>query len=136
MHHLEQSDGAKPTPGVGCNSQYKLYEKTSQLGTLILENLFTFGAFLNAFPDFPRVMVGPQNPLRVIQDDTATLVCSVDSKPVTNEIKWTKNDRFIATSHKHVISRVNLDDAGTYICSADNGLGQSGHGQVILDVLH
>ncbi len=44
------------------------------------------------------------------------------------EVRWTRNGRFIATARTHVIPRVTLDDAGTYVCSADNGLGHTGEG--------
>jgi echinoid protein len=68
--------------------------------------------------------VGPENPLRVEVDDTAQLSCQVDSKPPVNSVKWIRNERFIDTHFKHTIPRVSLEDAGSYVCSADNGLGQ------------
>ena len=91
---------------------------------------------LTFFLDFPRVTVGPENPLRVEKDETAHLACSVDAKPAVLNVKWTRNGRFIDTNFKHTIPRVALKDSGSYTCSADNGLGQVGKSELILDVLH
>ena len=76
--------------------------------------------------DFPRITVGPENPVRVERDETAELNCEVDSKPAVTEVKWMRNDRFINVNFKHLIPRANLKDAGTYKCQADNGLGEVG----------
>ena len=76
------------------------------------------------FPDYPRVTVGPENPIRVERDDTAELFCEVDSKPRVAEVRWVRDNRFIQTNFRHLIPRANLKDAGPYICNADNGLGQ------------
>ena len=86
--------------------------------------------------DFPRVEVGPENPLRVERDATANLQCSVDAKPKVNKVRWMRNGRFIATAFTHTIHRVTLDDAGKYTCTADNGLGQAGEAEIVLDVLY
>ena len=75
-------------------------------------------------PDYPRVTVGPENPIRVERDDTAELVCNVDSKPMVQEVRWVRDNRFVQTHFKHLIPRANLKDAGPYICNADNNLGQ------------
>ncbi|XP_068085269.1 cell adhesion molecule Dscam2 [Anabrus simplex] len=85
---------------------------------------------------FPRVKVGPDNPVRVERDGTAVLQCTVDAKPKVNSVRWSRNGRFIATTLTHTISRVTLQDAGKYTCSADNGLGQTGEAEVTLDVLY
>ena len=58
--------------------------------------------------DFPRVVVGPENPLKVEKDETAQLECAVDSKPSVSTVKWTRNGRFIDTHFKHTIPRVTL----------------------------
>jgi echinoid protein len=68
--------------------------------------------------------VGPENPLKVEKDDTAQLECLVDAKPTVSMVKWTRNGRFIDTHFKHTIPRVTLQDSGSYVCSADNSLGQ------------
>ena len=80
--------------------------------------------------------VGPENPIRVERDDTAELFCEVDSKPKVHEVRWVRDGRFIQTNFRNLISRANLKDAGPYICSADNGLGQVGKAEVNLDVLY
>ncbi len=63
---------------------------------------------LTFIPDFPRVSVGPENPMRVERDETAQLECSVDAKPAVNSVKWTRTGRFIDTNFKHTIPRVTL----------------------------
>ena len=88
------------------------------------------------FSDFPRVTVGPENPLKVEKDDTAQLECLVDAKPTVSMVKWTRNGRFIDTHFKHTIPRVTLQDSGSYVCSADNSLGQVGEMELKLDVLY
>lgn len=60
--------------------------------------------------------------------------CNVDAKPRVNSVKWTRNGRFFATSFTHTINRVTLQDAGKYTCIADNGLGQTGEADLMLDV--
>eukprot|EP00096_Caligus_rogercresseyi_P007210 TRINITY_DN2500_c0_g1_i2.p1 TRINITY_DN2500_c0_g1~~TRINITY_DN2500_c0_g1_i2.p1 ORF type:complete len:1139 (+),score=219.87 TRINITY_DN2500_c0_g1_i2:255-3671(+) len=85
---------------------------------------------------FPRVTVGPENPLKVEKDETASLECNVDSKPRVNSVKWTREGRFINTDFKHTIPRVSLSDAGSYLCSADNDLGRVGESELKLDVLY
>ncbi len=80
--------------------------------------------------------VGPANPLKVEKDETAELECMVDAKPGVSSVKWTRAGRFIDTNFKHVIPRATLQDAGAYVCSADNGLGQAGSSELMLDVLH
>ena len=80
--------------------------------------------------------VGPENPLRVEKDDTAKLECGVDAKPKVNSVKWERNGRFIDTLFMHTIPRVTLQDSGTYVCSADNGLGRVGKTDLKLEVLY
>ena len=77
-----------------------------------------------SIPDYPRVTVGPENPIRVERDDTAELFCQVDSKPPVEEVRWVRDIRFVQTQFRHLIPRANLKDEGIYICNADNGLGQ------------
>ena len=80
--------------------------------------------------------VGPENPLLVERDETAQLDCRVDAKPRVNSVKWERNGIFIETQKKHTIPRVTVQDAGTYVCSADNGLGRVGKSELKLDVLY
>ncbi|XP_046591398.1 hemicentin-2 isoform X1 [Neodiprion lecontei] len=85
---------------------------------------------------FPRVTVGPENPLKVEANGTATLVCDVDSKPTVGSVRWMRDSSFIATTFRHVIPKVTLQDAGTYSCQADNGLERKGENSLTLDVLY
>ena len=47
-----------------------------------------------------------------------------------------RDGRFIDTHFKHTIPRVTLQDAGSYTCSADNGLGKDGKKELQVDVLY
>ncbi|XP_030027514.2 hemicentin-1 isoform X2 [Manduca sexta] len=84
---------------------------------------------------FPRVEVGPENPLRVEIDGTATMDCKVDAKPKVSSVRWTRNGKYIANSFTHTIQGVTVQDAGKYTCTADNGLGRPGEKEIYLDVL-
>lgn len=77
-------------------------------------------------PDFPRVEIGPENPLRLEKEGSVTLQCIVDAKPRVNSVRWERNGRFIATTFTYALQKVTVADAGEYTCSADNGLGQPG----------
>ncbi|CAH2076216.1 unnamed protein product, partial [Iphiclides podalirius] len=85
---------------------------------------------------FPRVEVGPENPLRVEVDGTATMECKVDAKPKVTSVRWTRNGKYISNSFSHTIQGVAVQDAGQYTCSADNGLGRPGEKEITLDVLY
>ncbi|XP_066252109.1 hemicentin-1 isoform X1 [Euwallacea similis] len=85
---------------------------------------------------FPRVVVGPENPLRIERDSKATLECNVDAKPKVSGVRWMRNSRFISSSYNHEIRRVSIQDSGKYTCSADNGLGKVGEQDIFLDVLY
>jgi len=83
---------------------------------------------------FPDVTVGPDNPYRVELDHTAEMRCAVDSKPATDSVRWEYSGRFIDTNFRHIIPQVSLQDAGSYYCSGDNGLGHVDKEELILDV--
>lgn len=100
------------------------------------EKLISHNFLSLSFTDYPRVDIGPENPLRVERDGTAKLECRVDSKPKVTNVRWTRNARFISSSFTHTIHRVSLQDAGEYECTADNGLGRNGVQKVALDVLY
>ncbi|XP_032688489.1 hemicentin-2-like isoform X2 [Odontomachus brunneus] len=85
---------------------------------------------------FPRVTVGPENPMKVEVNGTANIICHVDSKPKVTNVRWTRDGTFIDTNFQHVISKVTLQDAGTYTCLADNGLQKRGESSLLLDVLY
>lgn len=76
--------------------------------------------------DFPRVEIGPENPLRLEKEGSVTLQCNVEAKPRVNSVRWERNGRFIATTFTYALQKVTVADAGEYTCSADNGLGQPG----------
>jgi echinoid protein len=88
------------------------------------------------FTDHPRVEVGPENPLQVERDTTAILECNVDAKPKVTSVSWYRDGRFISNSFIHTIQRISVQDAGKYVCNADNGLGMAGEKELILDVLY
>lgn len=69
-------------------------------------------------------------------DHSATLTCTADAKPPVSNVRWTRGGRFIGTVSSHKIERVSLDDAGRYVCQADNGLGHLREAEVTLDVLY
>ncbi|ODM93874.1 Hemicentin-2, partial [Orchesella cincta] len=85
---------------------------------------------------YPRVKVGPENPLRVEKGSEAKLTCNVDSKPAVSSVKWTRNGRFSETSFTYNIPSVSIQEQGSYACTADNGLGQSGEADLTLEVLY
>ncbi|KAI8042722.1 hypothetical protein M5D96_004039, partial [Drosophila gunungcola] len=70
--------------------------------------------------DYPRVEVGPQNPLRVERDHVAKLECRVDAKPMVSNVRWSRNGQYVSATPIHTIYRVNRHHAGKYTCSADN----------------
>ncbi|KAJ8941497.1 hypothetical protein NQ318_005220 [Aromia moschata] len=97
----------------------------------------------------PRVEVGPENPLRVERDSQATLQCTVDAKPKVTTVRWTRNNRFISSSHNHILHRTSNgavsvqsvlkfsgkarpngnellpSDRGVYTCSFENEVKKS-----------
>lgn len=103
---------------------------------LICIFLLSFFCSLFKTTDYPRVEIGPENPLQVERDSTAKLECHVDAKPKVSNVRWTRNGRFISSSMTYAIPRVTHQDAGKYACSADNGLGKLGEQEIFLDVLY
>lgn len=83
----------------------------------------------------PRVTVSA-SPSSAEKGSRVEMVCQVDAKPAVYSVHWKKGNRFVATSFNHSLDKVSLDDDGTYVCSADNGLGQLGESQLQLDVLY
>lgn len=86
--------------------------------------------------DYPRITIGPANPMRVERDQPATLTCDVDAKPPVQNVRWTRAGRFIDTRKTLVIPKATEEHAGRYICQADNGLGILREREVTLDVLY
>ncbi|SPP78968.1 blast:Hemicentin-1 [Drosophila guanche] len=85
---------------------------------------------------YPRVEVGPQNPMRIERDHVAKLECRVDAKPMVSNVRWSRNGQYVSATPVHTIYRVNRHHAGKYTCSADNGLGKTGEKDIVLDVLY
>ena len=85
---------------------------------------------------FPRVSVGPGNPLNVKAGGNTILTCLVDSKPKVSTVRWMKDGSFIAVSFNHRIPIVTLQDSGNYTCIADNNLGKHGESTLSLQVLY
>lgn len=79
--------------------------------------------------------VCPVDTFRVELDGTANMECKVDAKPKVTGVRWTKDGKLISNSFIHKIQGVTIQDAGKYICSADNGLGHQGENEIYLDVL-
>ena len=66
---------------------------------------------MKSISDFPDVSVGPDNPYRVELEQTAEVVCRVDSKPPTETVRWEFSGRFIDTNFRHVIPQVNKPES-------------------------
>lgn len=52
-----------------------------------------------------------------------------------NNVRWTRNGRFVSSSFVYTIHRVSIQDGGEYECTADNGLGRTGSQKINVDVL-
>lgn len=85
---------------------------------------------------FPRVTVGPDDPVRVEVNGTVNIVCHVESKPMVHSVRWMRDNTFIATTFQYMIQKVVLQDAGKYTCEANNNLGKRGEASLMLDVLY
>ncbi|XP_052864256.1 kin of IRRE-like protein 3 [Anopheles cruzii] len=119
----------------GIRSGGRLDKKRCSVGALFAGESQSKALKLQKF-HYPRVEIGPENPLSVERDQTAKLECNIDAKPKPETVKWTRNGRFISSHPTHTIHRVSLQDAGRYTCSADNGLGKVGEQEITLNVLY
>ena len=63
-------------------------------------------------------------------------LAQVDSNPSVSSVRWTRAGRYIATTFRHVIPTLGLQDTGLYTCEADNNLGHVGSAQLNVSVLH
>lgn len=93
------------------------------------------------FTDYPRVTIGPRNPARAEAGTNAELWCEAEAKPAVVGVRWARrraDGRETLLSHQPrlLLDSVTIDDAGTYVCRADNGLGRGGEATVDLDILH
>ena len=74
--------------------------------------------------------------MRVELGNPATITCEVDAKPPVKNVRWTRGSRFIDTRQTLRIEQAEKEDAGRYICQADNGLGILRENEITLDVLY
>ena len=64
----------------------------------------------------------PQN---VTVNETNSIVMSCDASGFpTPSLTWTKNGKFVSQLKQLNIQRSNRSDAGMYVCTASNGVGQ------------
>ncbi|XP_076340244.1 cell adhesion molecule Dscam1-like isoform X1 [Tachypleus tridentatus] len=85
---------------------------------------------------FPRVTVGPYNPLNILLDKEAILTCSVVANPSVHSVRWVKDNQLLSNAYNYTISAVTPGDSGTYTCIADNGVGKASQGNLELSVLY
>lgn len=72
----------------------------------------------------------------MIEGEDVSLTCDVDAKPPVQNVRWMRGGDFIQTTRTLSLRDVSLDDAGRYICQADNNLGHPGEAEVTVDVLY
>ncbi|CAL4088411.1 unnamed protein product, partial [Meganyctiphanes norvegica] len=85
---------------------------------------------------YPRITIGPANPLKVELGSTLSMNCHADAKPPVSNVRWTRAGRFLETKNTFSKMNVEMDDAGRYICLADNGLGVTKEEEITVDVLY
>ncbi|CAL4088052.1 unnamed protein product [Meganyctiphanes norvegica] len=85
---------------------------------------------------YPRITVGPANPLKVELGGLLSMTCQADAKPPVSNVRWTRAGRFLETKNTFSKMNVEMDDAGRYICLADNGLGVTKENEITVDVLY
>ncbi|CAL4133836.1 unnamed protein product, partial [Meganyctiphanes norvegica] len=85
---------------------------------------------------FPRITIRPANLLKVELGSILSINCHADAKPPVSHVRWTRAGRLLET--KNIFSKMNveMDDAGRYICLADNGLGVIKEEEITVDVLY
>lgn len=84
----------------------------------------------------PRITVGPYNPVNVMADSDAHLVCSVVATPPVRTVRWLKNGHLLSNTPNHTIVSVTPEDSGIYTCVADNGIGEPTQANLELSVLY
>ena len=85
----------------------------------------------------PRITVLPARQSRITLGTNFTLTCNASGDPTPN-IAWTKEGRtaaqFNVSGHKLDLVNVNVDDVGSYKCTADNGYGTPATSLAVVDV--
>ena len=85
----------------------------------------------------PRITVLPARQSRITLGTNFTLTCNASGDPTPN-ITWTKEGRtaaqFNVSGHKLDLVNVNVDDVGSYKCTADNGYGTPATSLAVVDV--
>ncbi|KFM73375.1 Hemicentin-2, partial [Stegodyphus mimosarum] len=84
----------------------------------------------------PRITVGPSNPLNVLENTDAHLICNVIASPPVRSVRWVKNGNLLSNTFNHTIRSVTPDDSGIYSCIADNGIGDSTQANLELSILY
>ncbi|XP_035211454.1 hemicentin-2-like isoform X2 [Stegodyphus dumicola] len=84
----------------------------------------------------PRITVGPSNPLNVLENTDAHLICNVIASPPVRSVRWVKNGNLLSNTFNHTIRSVTADDSGIYSCIADNGIGDPTQANLELSVLY
>ena len=75
------------------------------------------------FSDAPQFS-GNIKLLRVTAGENVTLNCSVDSNPAATISIVTPSERDVISSNGiFIITSISPDDAGTYVCTANNSVG-------------
>ena len=86
----------------------------------------------------PRITVLPARQSRITLGTNFTLTCNASGDPTPN-IAWTKEGRtaaqFNVSGHKLDLVNVNVDDVGSYKCTADNGYGTPATSLAVVDVI-
>ena len=86
----------------------------------------------------PRITVLPARQSRITLGANFTLTCNASGDPTPN-IAWTKEGRtaaqFNVSGHKLDLVNVNVDDVGSYKCTADNGYGTPATSLAVVDVI-
>ncbi|XP_037083342.1 hemicentin-2-like [Pollicipes pollicipes] len=111
-----------------------------QLECVVWNRAMAEGERLRAVTDlnvnyYPRIEVGPDNPLRVEMGRSVQLQCRVDAKPAVTNVRWIRNNAFVGTDYTLALEDIGVDDAGAYTCSAENAVAEEKQ-DLTLDVLY
>lgn len=85
---------------------------------------------------YPRFKLSPYNPILMEKGSTASVSCEVDSKPPPSSVHWTRHGRVLSNDRTLTLQANGLEDAGAYLCEANNGLGEPKSAELTVDVLY